>query len=530
LGQGLEERPIRGAWYRPSPSPLALDGIIDLCAQGGITDLYVESFYHGLATHDSSVFNDRYAFDLLGDILDRATKRGVRVHAWLEAAYWSFGGLGNYILDQHPDWKVVDDEGNTNIGDQAGQVFVNIGHPGVQQKLADLCTELAANYPMMWGIQTDYHRFPLDNDLGDNQLAPYSFDQWSRDTFQSAFGVDPLISARLPGQPFYNQFVNWRRQTLAEASRVMNDAIVAVDPGKQYSGAVFATAIADQFGNPNNGQLVKMQDWPRMAQNGWLPIVVPMAYGSSVGSIRADLRAAKNQANGSRIVAGYAIINPQNRPGVGPQLDLLYSEGLDSFIFFEANALLLDAARRAELSTFLATRGPFQTADLNEDGRIDSIDWDTFYAIYTGTPMPMNGPLDLNGDNVLNATDDAIFRRQFRAWRFGADGQVGVDEYQAVLDAFTDPGEVWPGHLYDLTGDGVVDCADVTRLRRLVTVPVPYTMNPDVNGDTALTETDVRIFVSLASAGAASTDLDGNGLVDVFDTLLFIRAFNNGCP
>lgn len=530
MAQRLEERPIRGMWLRPIASTSVLDTLLNNAASAGVTDLFLETFYHGLATHDSSVFNDRFTTDVLADNIERARRRGIRVHAWLEAAYWSFGGSGNYILNANPEWKVTDDDGATNIGDQSGQVFVNLGHPGVQAKLADLCTELAANYPMLWGIHTDYHRFPLDNDTGDNQNAPFSFDAWSRSAFQAQFGVDPLTSARLPGQPFYNQFVDWRRLKIAEAAGVMHDAILAADSGKQFSGAVFATAIADRFGNANPAQLEKMQDWPRMAANGWLPIVVPMAYGTSTTSIRNDLQAANNQANGARIVAGLAIINPTTRPGVAAQLGVVYGEGLDSFVFFEGNLLLVDANRRAELATFLDTNGPYQSADFNQDARVDGLDWDQFYATYMGVPLQGGGALDLDGDRRVDADDEAIFLRQFRAWRFGADGVVGEAEYAAVLAAFTAPGESRPLDLFDLTADGVIDCEDVARLRRLVNAPVSIATNADITGDGAVNGADAAAFITLAQAGNASADLDDNGARDFFDVVRYLEIAAAGCP
>lgn len=526
----IEERPIRGAWLRPDLNDFLLDQLLDNMAAAGMTDLFLETFYHGLATHTSSVFNNRFNTDKLLDTMQRAEKRGIRVHAWLESAYWSFGGSGDYILNANPEWKIVTDTGLTNLGDIPGQVFVNLAHPGVQAKLADLCTELANNYPGLWGIHTDYHRFPLDNNTGDSQLAPYSFDAWTRAQFQAQFGVDPLVSARFPSNPFYNQFVAFRRLGIAQAAQSMNNAILATDSGKQFSGAVFATAIADRFGNPNSSQLVKMQDWPLMAANGWLPIVIPMAYGSTSTNIRNDLLAAKNQANGSRIVPGLAIINPANRPGVVAQLDVVYDEDFDSFVFFDANALVNPPQNRIDLSAYLAANGPFQRADLNRNGRIDAADWNLFFALWTGTPASGGGIADVNNDGQLTQADEDEFLHQFRAFRFGADGQLGEEEYQLLLQAFTLPGQIWPRHLYDLTGDGIVDCQDVQRMRLMLTGEVSMLINPDLNGDGLVNDLDVNAFIILVDDQQLIADLDQNGTLDFLDVAMFLNAVVQQCP
>ncbi|MEQ8769725.1 MAG: phosphodiester glycosidase family protein [Phycisphaerales bacterium] len=525
-----DDRPIRGAWWRPEGTNTTLEQRLAQLAESGITDLFLETFYHGLATNDSDVFNDRFSYDYLAETIARAPKHGIRVHAWLEAAYWSFSGSGNYILDANPDWKVTDDEGNTNIGDQPGQIFVNLGHPGVQQMLSDYCTELATNYPMLWGLHTDYHRFPLDNDLGDNQIGPYSFDAWSRTEFQSQFGVDPLTSARLPGDPFYDEFVAFRRDGIAQAARVMNDAIQAADPGKLFSGAIFATAIADRFGNPNPSQFVKMQDWPTMAANGWLPIVVPMAYGSSTTSIRNDLIAANNQKGPAKVAAGLAIINPTTRPGVTDQLNTVYGENIDSFVWFEANVLTSSSARRLEHKNYLLANGPFQAADFDQNLKVGPEDWAFFFSLYTGTPFPTGLPLDLDGDGLLGPSDEALFLDAFRKFRFGADGRVGQREYEAVLASFTPAGETWPDHLYDLTGDGVVDCADVSRLRRILTDEVSPITNPDLDADGDADEADHAVMAGWIESADPRADLNADGACDYFDMLLYVGATADQCP
>jgi hypothetical protein len=257
---------------------------------------------------------------------------------------------------------------------------------------------------------------------------------------------------------------------------------------------------------------------------------VPMAYGSTNNSIRNDLLATKNQASGARIAAGLAIINPANRPGVVSQLNTVYNENIDSFIFFEGNALVGPVQNRTDLANFLATNGPFQRADLNRDGVIDAEDWDLFFALWTGVPGPGGGIADVNNDGQLDVADEAEFLHQFRAFRFGADGYVGADEYQAVLDAFTAPGEVWPRHLFDLTGDGVVDCDDVRRLRKILTGPVPIEMNPDLNGDGLVNAQDIDLFTDLMLNADPAVDLDGNGIIDYFDLALYLNAVANNCP
>jgi uncharacterized lipoprotein YddW (UPF0748 family) len=524
-----DRRKIRGVWLRP-PNPIAnLDPILEKLAVAGVQDLFLETFYWGLATNQSAIFQDRFGFDYLAEAIERAARYGIRVHAWLETAYWSFSGTGNYILNQHPDWKVVDYQGNTDIGDIAGQVFVNLMHPGVQSMIGSYCAELASGYPGLWGIQTDYHRFPLDNNTADNQRAPYSFDLWSRSVFQAITGFDPINFGSNPSGSLWNQFTEFRRAGIAECAGVMHNRIAEQDAGIQFSGAVFAKAMTD------SSQLVKMQDWPRMASNGWLPLVVPMAYGQSTSSIASDLDAALNQAGPARVVAGLAILTNISRPSITQQLATAYGRNIRDFIFFEATVISGSPARQSELSGFLNSNGPFQSGDFNQDGQVDAADWDLFYGAFPGVPVPANGSTaDLNGDGVIDADDESRFLQQFKAFRFGADGWVGLKDLNA-LEANRSPDAAGTGfrdNLFDLDGDGMVDDADRARLIALLDEatgePCPADLAPPFG---VLDLADVNTFIfGFITQNPVSDLAEPTGVFDLQDIGAFIDSFNGGCP
>lgn len=508
-------RKIRGVWMRPPATLSALESNFQTLAACGIRDVFLETFYWGLATNRSEVFQDRFGFDYLGEAIRIGAKRGIRVHAWLESAYWSFQGSGDYILDQHPDWKVVDHNENTDIGDIPGQVFVNLGLPGVQAKLAEYVAELA-DYPGLWGIQTDYHRFPLDNNPGDGQPAPYSYDFNARLEFFGIHGVDPLVGVRGPSAPLWNQWVAFRRDRIALAAKAMRDAMVDVNPSLEFSGAVFANAMT------SSSQLVKMQDWPQMAQNGWLDLVVPMAYGFSANAIRNDLQSAVDQAGDARVVAGLAILTNQTRPSISQQLAAAKGVGIEDFILFDANTLISNPSMQNDLRNFLQTQATFQTADFNRDFDVDARDWAFFEYAMTfapGPPPPGFEAADLNADGVMDETDRALFRRQFREFRFGPDGVVGERQLRAFLNNFTGPGpgSFQPGvlNLFDLDGDGDVDYDDQLILHRLLTEPVPFDL--DLTGNGVVDVDDLHAWYD------TPRDVNRDGVVDQQDKALLLE-------
>jgi uncharacterized lipoprotein YddW (UPF0748 family) len=524
-----DRRRIRGVWLRPPTSLASLESILLELAEAGVQDLFLETFYWGLTTNDSDIFQDRFAYDYLADAIDLGARYGIRVHAWMETAYWSFSGTGNYILNANPDWKVVDYLGNTNIGDIAGQVFVNLGHPGVQAKIGDYCAELASGYPGLWGIQTDYHRFPLDNNTGDTQRAPYSFDSWSRSLFQVLTGFDPINFGPNPSGALWDQFTAFRRDGIAQCAGVMQNRITLEDPGMQFSGAVFAKAMTD------SSQLVKMQDWPTMAANGWLPLVVPMAYGQSTSSIASDLDAALNQAGPARVVAGLAILTNISRPTITQQLSTAYGRGIRDFIFFEATVISSSASRQTELDGFLDLNGPYQTADFDEDHDVDADDWDAFYAAYPGSPVAAGGsPADINGDGVVDAEDEARFLSQFKAFRFGADGWVDLKDLNALSANYSQnaAGIAFRDNLFDLTGDGKVDDADRARLISIADESLGEPCAVDLAPPFGVLDlADINTFIFGFISQSAVADLaPPQGVFDLSDINAFVTGFTAGCP
>lgn len=513
----LAELPVRGVWLRPPSSSIAtLEVYLQVLADAGVTDLFLETFYWGLATNSSDVFQDRFTFDYLAEAIRIGAKYGIRTHAWLESGYWSFGSTGQYLFAELPDAAVVHVSDPTNTGDIPGQTFVNLGHPGVQQKLADYCTELAT-YPGLYGIQTDYHRFPAN---AGNNLAPWSYDAWARAEFQNQFGVDPLFSASGPGAPFWNQWVQFRRDGVSQAANVMHQAINAsVNPGLAFSAAIFATA------DTSASQFSKLQEWPVWANNDYIEWVVPMAYGLSTSSIGNDLSITLSKAGDNRVVAGLAILTNATRPSIPDQLATARNLGIDDFILFSGQTLIDNASMRSDLINWLIVQANPIIGDFDGDRQIDPGDFAQFSGAYQGTPVqanPLNARFDLNNDGWIDEQDYQFLRSLFARWRFGDDGVVDELDLQALLNCWTGPGPGTPvltRHLYDLDHDGDVDYDDQLILHTYLTVDIGP--DADVNRDGVIDVDDLHMQTT------SPIDVNRDGLVDGDDTRaleLIIRA------
>ncbi len=539
------ERPIRGVWMRP-PSILAgagtsgsFENACALLATAGIQDVFLETFYWGLATNNSSVYNDRFGYDYLAQAIVVAAKYSMRVHAWCEVGYQGFGTTGDYLLsptgagDQNgrtgdPNWRVLNISSGSIFGDgTAGQMFVNLINPGVQTRLREYMQELGA-YPGLAGVHIDYCRYPLDNNTGDVHPAPWSYDAWTRAQFQADGFGDPVNTAARssgPNSSEWSQFVAWRRAGITGAVVQM---FAGFSGGNAGGGGVWSAAV---FPDPlSSAQLTKMQDWPSWIANNALGVVVPMCYSSTQNSIRNEINAAITNAGPRRIAVGLAYPGEPNHPDLLTQLGACTSANrrIEDFVWFEYTTFTTKpnaATYRSQLLNWCNATATAQIGDINDDGYIDARDRVIFNTVYNGTPVPANPTNrrnDLNADNVIDATDQQLFNQAFGRFHFGEDGVVDGRDLQALLNSFTPGSGGVPTYLnlWDLNGDGRVDYADQLILHAYLTVPIPPDL--DVNRDGRVDVIDVYVQM------ATPVDVDRNGLVQTADVRALLNALRAG--
>ena len=531
LGQTYRTtRQIRGVWLRP---PVFLRGTTSLetnlknFAAAGVTDLFLETFYEGVSTGRPGVFRARFSYDYLQEAIVLSARYGIRVHAWVESGFWQFGanGLGGYNFtinppgesEGNPEWRVISSATGQSGGDQADWYFANLAHPGVQNKLRNYMVELAS-YQGLWGIQTDYHRYPLDDNTTDSNPAPWSFDTYSRNAFMALYGAanDPLlkaISTSGSSGTQYSRFLTWRKAQLTEAARQLKLGIDSVAPRIEFSAAMFAVPAT-----------AKCQDWQSWATAGIIDWLVPMAYGQLTSSISNDLNITNAAAAGRRVVAGLYTDSTVNHPTMISQLTTCASRGVNDWAFF-SGPTFADAANRETLSTYIInTSQPKQRGDLNNDAYLDAADWSAFRAVYSGTPVtvtPATTRLDYNGDGTISESDWTLFKAEFARWRFGEAGVIDQRSYNAFFQCLgATQGASTRRHLFDFNGDGVVDALDRAIFLQLATVPVTDPADATQDGQSNIED--------LYRQNVAPADITANGVTDAADTTLLTNGLRVG--
>lgn len=183
---------VRGTWRRPPTDLSTMKSNIDTYFDYGVTDLYLDTFFHGSTIYPSAhtVKKSGYADSFLGDVISYAHSKGMRVHTKIDAHYW----WNCQHLGQPPSGHPLDgsdafasDDGNTyyidgsritktKSGEWESEGGKNFASPFCSQNvtlLEDVATEIDDNYDVD-GIQLDYIRFPKhDPAFGYGNCSPY---------------------------------------------------------------------------------------------------------------------------------------------------------------------------------------------------------------------------------------------------------------------------------------------------------------------------------------------------------------------
>ena len=461
VGAYRNDRPVRGVWLRPPAALASLEPSLQTYARAGITDLYMETFYWGVSSGRQGVFNSRYGYDLLQGAIAMAARYNIRIHAWVEAGYWQYGTTGGYNFTNNPEWRVISRSTGLPGGDQASQVFANLCHPGVQAKLRAYTKELAA-YPGLWGIQTDYHRFPIDDVTTDSYTAPWTYEDWTQSAFRTYIGVPTAnitSQASTSSGTYWNQFLTFRRNGVSEAAHQMYLGIQEASNDVVFSAAVFPATVN------NSAQLSKCQDWAPWCTSNYLDHAVPMAYSNVV----SELNVAKSMAGSKKVVAGLAITS--GHPAVTTQLASAKSVGIEDWVLFEGNQITsgVDTTIRTWIDN--PTNAAVMRADLNSNGVMDMGDYSLILAAYSGNPVPASSGdrMNLDANSTLDSADHKLIREAITKYRIGAFGKLSEGDRSQLNLARTAPPAtgVSVKNLYDFDVDGDVDDADAKSMERM---------------------------------------------------------------
>jgi uncharacterized lipoprotein YddW (UPF0748 family) len=292
-------------------SRASIDSLMEAAEDAGANGVIVQVAGRGEAWYRSSVLpgapvTDQY--DPLAIVIDAALVSGMEVHAWVNAFLtWSAPWEPRdrtHVYHAHPEWFICDLGGRSSRSytrdecDDAGIVGATLSPavPGVRARLAAICSELAAEYPVD-GIHLDYIRYPGSS---------FGFEGPARAGFFLETGVDPVDLFPSDGRSaagareYGDAWRDFRARQVTDAVRTVRAELRRVAPEVMLSAAVMADPLSafEDYGC----------DWRSWLEQGLVDFAAPMAYTTSPSRAR-ELATLGTAGQPGRIVHGIAVYN-----------------------------------------------------------------------------------------------------------------------------------------------------------------------------------------------------------------------------
>ena len=355
---------VRAVWVvrQSLSSPAAAREVVAQAAAGGFNTLIVQVRGRGDALYRSALeprpefLDGQPDFDPLQLVLQEARARGMTVHAWVNA-YLVWGPVDpprhpGHLVNSHPEWLAVPhalgrelyhvdprdpsyvrrliDYSVDNI-DVVEGLYTSPSHPGVQERLIAVWTELATRYELD-GIHHDYIRFPTSA-FDYSRTTLERFQAWVKprlaahrhEALLTAAQDDPYAFAEaLP-----SQWDRFRRDSVSDLVRRVHFEVKERRPHLMVSAAVLPEW--------RSAARWRFQAWNTWLAEGTIDVAVPMAYTADSEEFHRWVDGALDAAGSpDRIWAGVgAYRNPVDR--TIEQIDQARAIGVSGIVVFSFN-------------------------------------------------------------------------------------------------------------------------------------------------------------------------------------------------
>lgn len=287
----LRAQQLRATWIaRDAMSTKeTLAQAIDSLARANFNVVYINAWSRGYPLWQSDYFFSETGLktdpvyssrDIIAEAVAECHKHGIHVEAWFEYGFvggWSgnmTGGSKGPIFKKHPDW-VAKTQTGVEI-DNSNFYWMIHTHPGVQQFLIGLATELCRKYDID-GIELDRIRY--------SSLA-YGYDSYTDSLYrQEHNGAAPQKNISDP------QWIRWRADKLNQFMKAAYDSINAVNPNVNVSNA------PSLYGTTYTSYNSYAQDWFSWVNDGYIDNVqvqsyvsLPSSFGNILDYIKSSVK------------------------------------------------------------------------------------------------------------------------------------------------------------------------------------------------------------------------------------------------
>lgn len=298
----FEPKEMKGVWLRPTEtSQTQIDTTLDKLKSLGITNIFLETYYHGMTIFPSSTLKEygmpvqRKSFegvDLLQMWICSAHKRNMKLHVWFQTFY-----LGNDYVSpvprlmriKHPTWLnkqywcAASPVAQPSNAEHQGY-FLDPANPEVQEYLIKLLKEIASKYDVD-GINIDYIRYPVaaPSNSPEYMAMSWGYTSCCMNEFKNLYGVLPTTI--LPNTQNWKRWEDFRKDKLTEFVKRLKEV-------KDVRSRMMLSAVV--FPDKNASATIKLQDWSVWAQNYYFDAFTPLFLSSNVDFTKKALKEMKN--------------------------------------------------------------------------------------------------------------------------------------------------------------------------------------------------------------------------------------------
>jgi uncharacterized lipoprotein YddW (UPF0748 family) len=354
--QKVALREGRGIWVVRFQlnSPPALDQTVADAGQEKFNLLFVQvhgrsdAYYRSqFVPRAEALAEQPDSFDPLEYVLERGHDAGLQIHAWINVLYaWPYPPpyplSPEHVVNSHPDWLVWDDEGrnlsqytqNERVRESSEGLYLDPANPSVRDYIVRVCREIVQEYDVD-GIHLDFIRYPGSR---------WGYNQIPVETFIRRWGVDPRLLSIWVRNPVPEKFIEgklplhlrwqyyyyslWTEQKSSYISELVRDIRREVKSIRQR--VIISAAV---FPDPQVAYYFKGQDWPTWMEQGYLDLLIPMAYHGDPHRVMAEMAEAKKRAQGRLVYAGLgAWTKAPNK--IAEEVEGLMEIGMDGFTYF----------------------------------------------------------------------------------------------------------------------------------------------------------------------------------------------------
>ncbi|MEM7518076.1 MAG: family 10 glycosylhydrolase, partial [Planctomycetota bacterium] len=271
-------------------------------------------------------------------------EEGLTVGAWFEYGL-ALSSVSHPIAVLHPDWLARDSGGDPVTGENGGFVFLSPGHPEVKQLMVDMSRELAESYAFD-DIQLDRFRWGRKS-----SGREYGYEAVTANLYQSQFGSAP------PSNRNNSQWVAFREGLVNDVVEACYDAIKAANPN-----IVVSSAPTGSYGITQH-----MQRWSAWVSGGYMDLVMPQMYLTSLSSFISEFNTQRAQAgvHVDKLGVGYRAQDSNDWGSVRSQLDHARSQGIPHAALWVYHFYTSVPAIRDELDNLPLPGRPWEQTAVN---------------------------------------------------------------------------------------------------------------------------------------------------------------------